>query len=168
MFASALAGRPVAVAELAPGELAWTDGQTIYVDACARVRAKLKAIAVQASMIAAGSLDPDVMGPLVRHRRLARRYLAVEGHRAMVANSALLPGGLASVGNRDIASRSDSPAASLRIAEGKAAIDDPAPEFGMIRAAKVLAECARATGHQDSAGHRACPATARRARTGRA
>ena len=149
MFASALAGRPVAVAELAPGELAWTDGQTIYVDAGARVRAKLKAIAVQASMIAAGSLAPDVMGPLVRHRRLARRYLAVEGHRAVVANSALLPGGLASVGNRDIASRSDSPAASLRIAEGKAAIDDPATEFGMIRAAKVLAECARATGRQD-------------------
>ena len=155
MLASALAGRPVAVAELPPGEPPWTDGQTIYVDAAARARAKLEAIAVQASMIAAGSLDPDVVRPLVRHPRLARRYLAVEGHRALVTNSELLPGILASVGNRDIASRSDSPAASLRIAEGRAAIDDPAPEFGVIRAAKVLAACSRAAKQQDQAnpGH---------------
>ena len=121
MLASALAGRPVAVAELQPGEPPWTDGQTIYVDPAARARAKLealKAVAVQASMIAAGSLDPDVVRPLVRHPRLARRYLAVEGHRALVTNGDLLPGILASVGNRDIASRSDSPAASLSIAAG--------------------------------------------------
>jgi nitric oxide reductase NorD protein len=149
MFASALAGRPVAVVELQPGEPPWTDGQVIYVDPSARARAKLKAIAVQASMIAAGSLDPDVVRPLVRHPRLARRYLAVEGHRALVTSSGLLPGILASVGNRDIASRSDSPAASLRIADGRAAIDDPAPEFGVIRAAKVLAACSRAAKQQD-------------------
>ena len=42
-------------------------------------------------MIAAGSLDPDVVRPLVRHPRLARRYLAIEGHRALVANADLLP-----------------------------------------------------------------------------
>ena len=36
MLASALAGRAVAVAGLQPGEPAWTDGQTIYVDAAAR------------------------------------------------------------------------------------------------------------------------------------
>jgi hypothetical protein len=61
MLASALAGRAVAVAEQQPGEPAWTDGQTIYVDAAARDRsghAALKAVAVQASLIAAGSLDP--------------------------------------------------------------------------------------------------------------
>ena len=83
----------------------------------APARANLEAIAVQASMIAAGSLDPDVVRPLVRHPRLARRYLAVEGHRALVANADLLPGVLASLGDRDIASRSDSPAASLTHAD---------------------------------------------------
>ena len=31
-------------------------------------------------------MDPEVVGALVRHRRLARRYLAVEGHRALLAN----------------------------------------------------------------------------------
>ena len=155
MLASALAGVPVAVAELQPGEPPWTDGQTIYVDPSARARTKLAAVAVQASMIAAGSLDPDVVRPLVRHPRLARRYLAVEGHRALVVNSDLLPRILASVGNRDIASRSDSPAASLRIADGRVAIDDPAPEFGVIRAAKVLAVCSRAAKQheQDKPGH---------------
>jgi hypothetical protein len=155
MLASALAGVPMAVAELQPGEPPWTDGYTIYVDPSARGRTKLAAVAVEASMIAAGSLDPDVVRALVRHPRLARRYLAIEGHRALVANNDLLPRILASVGDRDIASRSDSPAASLRIADGRAAIDDPAPEFGVIRAAKVLAACSRAAKQQeqDKPGH---------------
>ena len=43
-LASALAGRPVAVAELRAGEPSWTDGQTIYVDGSAPVRARLSAI----------------------------------------------------------------------------------------------------------------------------
>ena len=157
MFASALAGRPVAVAELQPGEPPWTDGQTIYVDPSARARAKIEAIAVQASMIAAGSLDPDVVRLMVRHPRLARRYLAVEGHRALVSNADLLPGVLASMGNRDIASRSHSPAASLSIAAGRAAIDDPAPGFGMIRPGKVLAACSRVAEQQDQADSRHVP-----------
>lgn len=152
MFASALAGRAVAVAELPPGEPAWTDGQTIYVDAGSPARGKLealKAIAVQASMIAAGSLDADNVRPLVRHPRLARRYLALEGHRALVANSGLLPGILVSMGDPGIAGRSDSPAASLTLAAGRAAIDDPPPDFGAIRAAKVVAASSRAAKQQD-------------------
>ncbi len=144
MFASALAGRPVAVAGLRSGEPAWTDGQTIHVDAGARARTQLEAVAVQASMIAAGSLEPDVLHRLVRRPRLARRYLAVEAHRALVTNNGLLPSILASLGNRDIACRSDSPAASLAVAEGREAIDDPAPEFGVIRAAKALVASSRA------------------------
>jgi nitric oxide reductase NorD protein len=145
MLASALAGRPVAVAELPPGEPSWTDGQTIYVDPSA----ELEAIAVQASMIAAGSLDPDVLRPLVRHPRLARRFLAIEGHRALVANSGLLPGVLVLVGDRRIAGRSGSPAESLSIAAGRTVIDDPPPEFGVIRAAKLLAACSRSGKEQD-------------------
>jgi nitric oxide reductase NorD protein len=157
MLASALAGRPVAVAELQAGEPSWTDGQTIYVDGSVPVRAQLSAIAVQASLIAAGSLQPDVVRPLVRHPRLARRYLAVEGHRALVSNADLLPGILASVGDRDIASRSQSPADSLSIATGRAAIDDPAPGFGVIRAGKVLAACSGAAEQQDQANARHVP-----------
>ncbi|MGB9307594.1 MAG: nitric oxide reductase activation protein NorD [Mycobacterium sp.] len=153
MLASALAGRAVAVAELKSGEPSWTDGQTIYLDASATTRAQLEALAVQASLIAAGSLDPDVVRPLVRHPRLARRYLAIEGHRALVGNADLLPGVLVSLGNRDIASHSGSPAASLSIADGRAAIGDPPPEFGVIRAGKVLAACSRAVEQTEEAEH---------------
>jgi nitric oxide reductase NorD protein len=153
MLASALAGRPVAVAELKAGRAPWTDGQTIYVDPAATARANLEVLAVQASLIAAGSLELDVVRRLVRRPRLARRYLAVEGHRALVGNDDLLPGVLASLANRDIASRSNSPAASLSIAAGRAAIDEPAPEFGVIRAGKVLAACSRAAEQQERAMH---------------
>lgn len=155
MLASALAGRAVAVAGLPPGEPAWTDGQTIYVGAAATPRAQLKAVAVQASMIAAGSLEPGVVGSLVRRRKLAKRYLAVEGHRALVANAPLLPSVLASLGDRDMAGRSDSPKASLDIAAARVALQDPTPEFGVIRAAKVMSACARTTKQDDAAkaGH---------------
>jgi hypothetical protein len=149
MFASGLAGRSVAVAAVRPDEPPWTDGQTIYVDARARNRSTLEAVAVQASMIAAGGLDPEVLRRLVRHPRLARRYLAIEGHRALLANSGVLPSILSSFGDRGIARRSDSPAASLKIAQGRAAVEDPAPEFGVIRAAKVLAACSRAAKQRD-------------------
>ena len=157
MLASALAGRPMAVVEQQPGEPPWTDGQTVYLDAAASARAKLETIAVHASMIAAGSLEPDIVRPLVRHPRLARRYLAIEAHRALVSNSGLLPSVLASIGDRDIASRSDSPAASLGIAAGRAAVDDPAPGFGVIRAAKVLAASAPAAKEQDEANPQHVP-----------
>ena len=155
MLASAFAGRPLAVAAQQPGGPPWTDGQTVFIDPSLPRRANLAAIAVQASMIAAGSLDPDILRPLARHFRLARRYLATEGHRALVANADVLPRVLASVGDPDVASRSNSPAGSLSLASGRAAIDDPPPEFGVIRANKVLAASSRAarqTG-QEKPGH---------------
>ncbi|OBJ48691.1 nitric oxide reductase activation protein NorD [Mycobacterium sp. 1423905.2] len=139
MFASALAGRAVAVAGLEPGEPSWTDGRTIYLDMSASSRAKLEAVAVQSCLIAAGSLDAEILRRLVRHRRLARRYLAVEGHRALLTNANLLPPALAGLGDREIACGSDSAATSFQLADGAAAIADPAPVFGVLRAAQVLA-----------------------------
>jgi nitric oxide reductase NorD protein len=155
MFASALAGRPVAVAPLDPGEPSWTDGQIVFVDPSALARTNLESVAVHASLIAADSLAPDVVGALVRHPRLARRYLAVEGHRALAAIGDLLPGVLNSLADPEMASRSDSPASSLSIASGKDALDDPPAEFGVIRAKKVVAANGRAATQvaPESAGH---------------
>jgi hypothetical protein len=155
MLASALAGRPVAVAPVDPGDPSWTDGQTIFVDPTARPRANLESVAVHASLIAGDSLVPDVVEPLIRHPRLARRYLAVEGHRALVANGDLLPGVVASLADRDVATRSDSPATSLSIASGKDALGDPPAGFGVIRAKKVLAASSKAAVQVDheTAGH---------------
>ena len=155
MLASALAGRAMAVDAQRPGDPPWTDGQTIFVDASLSVRANLEAIAVHASMIAAGSLDLDVVRPLARHSRVAKRYLAIEGHRALMANADVLPRVLASVGDPDIAKCSDSAAESLRLALGRSAIEDPPSEFGVIRANKLLAAGARAAkqDEQEKPGH---------------
>ncbi len=144
MLASAFAGRAVAVDAHGAGDPSWTDGQTIFIDASAPPQASLEAIAVHASMIAAGSLDPDISRSLVRHSRLARRYLAVEGHRALVANADVLPRMLVCLGDTAVAECSSSPAESLGLASRRTTIDDPPPAFGVIRANKVLAACARA------------------------
>jgi nitric oxide reductase NorD protein len=149
MFASALAGRAMAVDAQRAGDPPWTDGQTIFIDTAAPARTNLDAVAAQASMIAAGSLDPDTVRSLARHSRLTRRYLAVEGHRALVANADVLPPMLATLGDPEIAKRTNSPAESLSLASGKAAMDDPPAEFGVIRANKLLAASAHAARHTE-------------------
>lgn len=65
----------------------------------------------------------------------------------------IFPTVLASLGDRDIAGRSDSPTVSLSIATGRAPLDDPAAGFGVIRAAEVLAAGARDTKQDDGAGY---------------
>ncbi len=74
-----------------------------------------------------------VVRKLVRRPALARRYLAVEGHRALAANDDLLPLGVRSMIDLDLAARTDSPAGSLRLAAGRGDIADPPPSFGVIR-----------------------------------
>jgi len=149
MLASALAGRPVAVAAVEPGEPSWTDGQTVFVDPTARSRANLESVAVHASLIAADSLTPEIVGALLRHPRSTKRYLTIEGHRALAANGEVLPGVLSSLADPGIASRSDSPASSVSIASGKDALDETPTAFGVIRARKVLAAGGRASAMVD-------------------
>ncbi len=155
MLASAFAGRPVAVDAQRPGEPPWTDGQTVFLDPSLPARTNLAAIAVQASMIAAGSLDPDFVRPLARHSRWAKRDLAIEGHRALVANADVLPRVLTSLGDVDIARRSNSPADSLSLASGKETVDDPPPDFGVLRVGKLItvAACAAKQAEQETPAH---------------
>jgi len=133
LVASAIAGRPVEVAPVKPGERPWTDGVTVFANEDASPRDQLRCVAVQAALLAAGSLDPDVARGLVRRPGLARRYLAVEGHRALAAYEPLLPTAVCSLIDRAAAARSESPAASLAIATGREAVDDPPEIFGTIR-----------------------------------
>jgi nitric oxide reductase NorD protein len=139
LLASALSGRRLQVAPLRPREPAWTDGATLFVDAATGTRDRLVAIAVQASLLAAGSLEPDVVRGLVRRPAAARRYLAVEGHRALAANQHVLPPVVRSVIDPDVARCTDSPAASLAAARSRRPIADPPHSFGAIRARKLLA-----------------------------
>jgi hypothetical protein len=143
LLASAVARRTVSVAASAAdsagsvaGEGAWTDGMTIYLDPAAD---QVVAVAVQASMLAAGSLEPDVVRRLAGRPALARRYLAVEGHRALAANSYLLPPRARSLIDRDLVARTDSPAASLAAALRREPVPDPPRSFGRINPKRLLA-----------------------------
>lgn len=138
LLASALSGRPVQVMAAGSGEPAWTDGKTVYVDPGATAARQLEAVAVQACLLSAGSLEPALVRRLLRRRALASRYLAVEGHRALAAGAELLPPALASLINHELAARTATPAASLALAG--TVDDDPPLAFGVIRPGKLLAE----------------------------
>lgn len=138
LVASALAGRTVAVAAADPGEPPWTDGITIFVDAAEPRDRQLESVTVQASLLAGGGLDADIVRKLHRRPALAKRYLAIEGQRALAANDDLLPYRVRSLIDFDLATRADSPAASLALA-GTVKVADPPASFGVIKARNLLA-----------------------------
>ncbi len=144
MLASALAGRTVSVTAGASGEPAWTDGVTVFVDPDESPGRQLEAVTVQASLLAGGGLAPDVVRSLVRRPGLARKYLAVEGHRALAANDDLLPHPVRHMIDLDLAIRADTPAASLELATAQK-ISDPPASFGVIRPHHLLAAHASVT-----------------------
>jgi hypothetical protein len=139
LLASAISGRTLQVAPCGRGEPAWTDGRTVFVDAGISTREQVGAIAVQASLLAAGSLDPDVVRKLTRRPALAKRYLAIEGHRALAAVEGVLPRSVQPLIDSEVAARADSPAASLTAALSRKTIANPPDSFGVIRARKLLA-----------------------------
>lgn len=144
ILASAISGYTLEVRSVASGEPPWTDGRVVYVDDEQRKRHQLEALAVQASLLAQGSLAPDILRKLTRRPAAARRYLAVEGHRAMAAIEGLLPPFARSLIDCDVATRTDSPEASLALALSREPIPDPPGAFGAIRARNVLAARDRA------------------------
>lgn len=154
VVASAWAGHPVVVAE-ETGAPPWTDGESIFIDPATPRRAMLEAIAVQAALIAAGSLNHDIVKTLSKNRRAATRYLAIEGHRALLANAAVLPGPLLSLADVGVATRSRSTADSLAIATGSAQLPDAPAQFGVLAPKKVLELIRRAAKSVDhsSVGH---------------
>ena len=158
LLASAIASRELRVSPGRPGEPAWTDGRAIFVDAGASARAQLEAIAVQASLLAAGSLAPELVRRLVRRPALARRYLAVEGHRALAEVGGILPNALRALIDPGLAARADSPAESLAAAKSREAIADPPDRFGAIRTRRLLASLERAAAKRTPASRAAAAA----------
>jgi nitric oxide reductase NorD protein len=150
LFASALACRTITVAPGDPGEPAWTDGITVFVDGEADARQQLESVTVQASLLASGGLDPGVVCKLLRRPALARRYLAVEGQRALTVNEDLLPFRVRGLIDFDLGARSTSPEESLAIAM-RGHIADPPASFGVIKARQLLSAAAAAA-HAESRG----------------
>jgi hypothetical protein len=136
-LASAIANRPVQVWPGQPGEPAFTDGKVVFIDAEKAVHEQLTELAVQAALLAAGSLSREIASALLRRPLLTKRYLALEAPRALATVAALLPPSLDSL--LSVAVRSDSPAASLVAARERTTILDPPLSFGAIRARQLLA-----------------------------
>ncbi len=134
LLASAIAGKPIDVAATDDDQPAWTDGATVFVDPRISATDQLASVAVQSALLGAGSLDPDISKRLGRRSALARRYLAVEGHRALSSQEYLLPPSVGGLIDRAIAGRTDSPASSLAIATGRDEVGEPPAVFGTIRA----------------------------------
>lgn len=153
LLGSAIAGRPLQVESGEPGELAWTDAKAIFVDPRVGPRDQLDALVVQASLLATGSLAPDVMRKLVRRPALAKRYLAIEGHRALTAIHSLLPPSVRALIDPDLAGRGDSPAASLLAASSREAIAEPPTTFGALHPRRLLASMERTVGSTTKDSH---------------
>lgn len=144
LLASAIAGRAL---QVAPGDCdapAWTDGATVFIDPGAEPGEQIAAVTVQAALLAAGSLDADVVRQLRRRPELGRRFLAVEGHRALASSQMLLPVRMRSLIDPGVAALADSPAASLATAVSAGEIGDPPRCFGVIRPDHLLAARDRA------------------------
>lgn len=152
LVASAIAGRTVEVVSGALHEAPWTDGLSIFVDPETRSGNRLASVAVQAALLGAGSLDEQVTTALVRRLKLGRRYLAIEGHRALQVHEALLPPLVRRVVNRDVARRTDSPATSLALASGRDHIDEAPVVFGTIWPRRMRSPTQRAE-ERDAVGH---------------
>ena len=150
LLASALAGRTVTVACAAPGEPAWTDGITVFIDPETSGPCQIESVTVQASLVASGSLAPELMRQLLRRPALARRYLTVEGQRALSANDDLLPYPVRRLIDLDIAPRASSPTDSLKLAAERDIADPPA-SFGAIRPRSLVSTHATAA-HAESQG----------------
>ena len=131
LVASSIVGRPMRVRRTESDPVTWTDGSTIFLGS--DMQDDLLGVTVQAALVGAGSLDPDVAGQLGRRSGLARRYLAVEGHRALSSQRSLLPVRLREIADATIAELSSSPAESLELARGREPLAQPPRVFGEIR-----------------------------------
>ena len=82
-LATYIAGRSVDVTVAPAGQPAHTNGQFIFVSVGGSVSEQRREMLVQAALLGAGSLDPRLVKGLRARATMARRYLALEGHRVL-------------------------------------------------------------------------------------
>lgn len=136
-LATYVAGRSVDVTEVPAGQPPHTNGQFIFVSAGASLEQQRREMLVQAALLGAGSLDPRLVKKLRARATMARRYLALEGHRVLVdlarhipLQAALLPDGEPGTATAD---------ESLELAKSRAEVADPPEWFGVIKPSRLLA-----------------------------
>jgi Mg-chelatase subunit ChlD len=137
LLATFVAGRPLGVAEAGAGEPPHTDGRIVFVSARRPLSEQRQEVLVQAALLAAGSLDRRWIRPLRGRPKVARRFLALEGHRVLAELAARLP--LAAALGPDREATTASAAESLEVARSRRAVADPPAWFGAIRPSRLLA-----------------------------
>ena len=134
-LAGFLAGRPVEVAVARADELAYTDGQVVFVSASADPDRQRREVLVQSALLGAGSLDGHYVKRLRARPLPARRYLALEGHRVLAELGPRIS--LAAAVGTASAAQSASSEESLQIALSRAKLDAPPAWFGTIKPSKL-------------------------------
>jgi nitric oxide reductase NorD protein len=136
-LATYIAGRSVEVTEAPAGQPAHTNGQFIFVSAGGSVEEQRREMLVQAALLGAGSLDPRLVKGLRARATVARRYLALEGHRVLAQLAQQIPLEATLVGDgQPITATADE---SLGVAKSRAEIADAPPWFGVIKPSRLLA-----------------------------
>lgn len=136
LLATFVAGVSLDVAEAPGGQPAHTDGQTVFVTAGGSPDRHRREMLVQSALLGAGSLAPGYTRTLRARPSTARRYLALEGRRALtdlaerlpLAASLVLDGGPCTAGAAE----------SLALARSRKPVDDPPDWFGVIRPRAVV------------------------------
>ena len=136
LLATHLAGRAIGVTVAQPGRPASTDGSTIFVSPGVPPDQQRREVVVQSALLAAGSLDRQIIRALRARPTLARRYLAVEGYRALadLGGQAPIAAALCTGGTAE----SSSSAHSLAVARSHQKLPQPPRWFGQITPAALL------------------------------
>lgn len=150
LLASFIAGRPVGVAEAAAGKAAHTDGHFVFVAAGRTPAEQRREVLIQSALLGAGSLGPGLIKALRGRPVLARRYLALEGHRvlARLADRLPLAATLCPAGEPTTSTAAE----SLDVARSRRAVTEAPEWFGdifpsLLRGAGAIAPGAEADAH---------------------
>ncbi|GGV45040.1 hypothetical protein GCM10010182_81850 [Actinomadura cremea] len=137
LLAAFAAGRPVLPAEAAAGQPAYTDGRTVFASAGRPTAEQRREILLQSALLGAGSLDRRLVRALRGRPTLARRYLALEGRRALAELAQRMP--LAGEIRPEDDPRTTAAEESLEVARGRAEVPEVPEWFGVIRPSRLLA-----------------------------
>jgi Mg-chelatase subunit ChlD len=137
LLATFLARRPLGVAEARVGEASHTDARIVFVSAGRPASQQRREVLLQAALLGAGSLAHPRVRALRGRPRLARRYLALEGHRVLAELAARIPlaAALRPTGEPTTCSADE----SLEVARSRRTVADPPGWFGAIRPSRLLA-----------------------------
>ncbi|HKV22228.1 MAG TPA: VWA domain-containing protein [Mycobacterium sp.] len=124
------------IVEATAGAPAHTNGHTVFVSAAGSQARHRHEVLLQSALLGAGSLDAHMVIPLRGRPAVARRYLALEGRRALANLAGRVP--LAAALSLDANPCTASAFESLDIARGRTAVATAPDWFGVIRPSLLL------------------------------